>query len=97
MPRSGIVRLALGPNDLPIRQDGFRCGCHLPLSHRRRLDHIYLIKVLIARAEDRASRARRVPRAPRGRAHCDLTAARHANRLLVGEPVYRAQINGRDD
>ncbi len=26
MPRGGIVRLALGLNDLPVRQDGFRCG-----------------------------------------------------------------------
>ena len=26
MPRGGIVRLALGPNDLPARQDGFRCA-----------------------------------------------------------------------
>ncbi len=24
--RGGIVRLALGPNELPVRQDGFRCG-----------------------------------------------------------------------
>ena len=26
VPRGGIVRLALGPNELPVRQDGFRCG-----------------------------------------------------------------------
>ncbi len=34
-------------------------------SHRRRLDHIYAIKVLPARAEDRAERGSRAPRAPR--------------------------------
>ena len=26
VPRGGIVRLALGPNDLPVRQIRFRCG-----------------------------------------------------------------------
>ncbi len=26
VPRGGIVRLALGPNDLPVRQILFRCG-----------------------------------------------------------------------
>jgi hypothetical protein len=62
------MRMWAGQSSRPsirARYTGSPTSCHSPPSHRHRLDHIYAIKVLPPRAEDRAARGSRAPRAPR--------------------------------